>query len=665
MMNDDRDRIRSRLDIVDVVGKRVPLKKAGKEWVALCPFHDDKNPSMHVVPKLGRYKCFACGASGDIFKFVMDFHKVDFPESLQLLAEEAGIQLTQRSGKPADGTVPRKIRLEAMQFAQDFFVETLAKSEKAVSYCENRGLDEKTRLDWGLGYSPDMGEALAIALKKKGYSLADCRELFLIDLDGGGGFYDRFRGRLMFPIQDAMGNIVAFGGRILGTGNPKYINSGDTPLYSKRHLLYGLNRAKDAMAKTNRAVLVEGYLDVIACHRAGVQTAIASLGTSLSEEHAKLLARHVKEVVILYDADEAGRKAAERAEQLLKVEGLNVRVALMPDGEDPDTLLRTVGPAGVIRAVEQSLSPIEYRLGKLKSEKSPQDPEFWKEAAATLAAADTDLEIEQHLSELAALYPFSTDRSAAITAIKADVMSARKKAQPGHDDAGSGDFAADPARFTREYKRLRGRLAPGASGFWKEYFTIAGYAKNLDEVEPTIRDLAEFFPGDGDIASKHSSLQKQVVRSMRRTKFPPKTIEPRSRMKAKGPKADLDVLEVAVLVALLDLSLQGVAHKILTEKDIFVTQLGIRLSRTLTEANLLGKEPEEWISDLDPETAEVLTELSMKQLVPITEEALNDAIAELRKKRDLRHLGALRGSGTDDSKLRELSDGLGAIKGAM
>lgn len=425
----DIDRVRDRLDIVEVISKRLALRKAGKNFQGVCPFHDDRKPSLNVNPALGIYKCFACGAGGDAFKFVMEFHKVDFGEALRMLAEEVGVELT-GSGQPSGGQGLRKRRLEAMQLAQKFFVRELERSKEAKDYLQSRGIDEKVVAEWGLGFAPLVGDALAMTLKKEGVTLSEAQELFLVDQDAGGGYYDRFRGRLMFPIHDEHGVLVAFGGRLLGQGNPKYINSGDTPIYSKRRLLYGLHKARDSQVKTSRAVLVEGYLDVIACHRAGVTQAVASLGTSLSEDHAKLFNRYgIKEVTVLYDADAAGEKAAERAEEVLGTEGIRVRMALMPSGDDPDSLLRREGPAAVERAATQSVTPLAFRLARLERQLDPDNQDFWDQAVALLAQAPTDLEIQEHLPRLSEKYPGSTDLRAVSDALMREVRRLRRVRQ--------------------------------------------------------------------------------------------------------------------------------------------------------------------------------------------------------------------------------------------
>ena len=434
-MADERELVRSRIDILDLIGQRVRLKKSGRNWTGLCPFHEDRNPSFSVSPDIGRYKCWSCGAAGDVFTFVMETLGLQFREALELLAKQAGVELTR--GKGEDRT-KRQAQLDAMATAQAFFRAELANNERALAYCEKRGLERAVLDEWEVGFAPDVGEALVAELKKKGFRLADCAELNLVDGNDQVGYQDRFRGRLMFPIRDDQGHLVAFGGRVIGDGTPKYINSSDTPLFSKGRTLYGMHRAKDAVRKERRAVLVEGYLDVIACHSAGVTCAVATLGTAMGEQHVKKLALWCDTVTILYDSDEAGQKAAERATELLTQGGLGVKVALMPQGEDPDTLLREQGPEAVRRAVERGLEPIDFLLRQIEARHPIETEQFWSEATSALANLKSPLEIERQLMPLAAKYPFMRDpQRAAVTLRQMVNRAARARRAPQEQAAKS------------------------------------------------------------------------------------------------------------------------------------------------------------------------------------------------------------------------------------
>lgn len=432
-MTDERDEIRSRINIVDLVGEVVHLKKAGKTWKGLCPFHADKNPSFYVDQTFGSYRCWSCSESGDIFTWVMKTRHVDFPEALRILAERAGVEL---GSAPKGPSKSEKLSwAEAMKDALSFFCEQLSKNENALAYCERRGLHAETRSYWELGYAPDVGDALAAFLRRKGHSLSACRDLFLVEEDQVGGYYDKFRGRLIFPIRDEAGSVVAFGGRLLGDGHPKYINSSDTPLYRKSKVLYGMHRAKDVMSKTKRAVLVEGYVDVIACHASGVTEAVASLGTALAEDHAKLLRRWCENVTILYDSDSAGQKAAARAVEILQAEKLRTRIALMPEGEDPDTLLKSAGPAAVKLAVDKGIKPTEFRFQKLQQALTPSDDEFWPQAVEILADERNELLLDKFIVNMAALYPGATDQISTQNALRNQVKSLRRRRKQIAPDA--------------------------------------------------------------------------------------------------------------------------------------------------------------------------------------------------------------------------------------
>lgn len=424
-MADEIDLIRTRINILDLVSQRTALKKAGRSFKALCPFHDDRNPSMTVNPELGRYKCWSCGASGDIFNWVMETQKVDFPEALRLLADQAGVELKAGKRDSGESKSQKAAQEEIMRAAQSFFVKQLQLSAFAKTYAAQRGLTDEVLEAWGIGYSPDEGSALAVTLKKQGFSLALAQELFLVRDDGSGGYYDMFRGRLMIPIADERGRIVAFGGRIIGAGQPKYINSSDTPIYHKSDLLFGMDKAKEAISKKGHAVLVEGYMDVIACHRAGMNEAVASLGTALTPQQVRLMKRWAGQVVVLYDRDEAGQKAAEKACEMIAEEGMIARVALPPAGQDPDTLLVEKGAAGVMALLDQAVSPIRHRLIRLDERMKPTDPGYWDAVADALSYFSNDLELDREMTPYVSKLPNQPDKVNAFSALKKMVFRVR------------------------------------------------------------------------------------------------------------------------------------------------------------------------------------------------------------------------------------------------
>lgn len=423
-MADERDEIRARINLVELVGRRVQLKRSGKNWTGLCPFHDDKNPSFVVSATTGYYRCWSCGEKGDAFTWVMKTQGVDFGEALKTLAQEAGVTLKNR-GNP-EGPSQKASQLEAMEEALSYFRAQFLKHDAPQRYCEGRDLTTDVLSHWEIGFAPDEGSALTVHLQKKGFALALCKELFLVDTDPSGGFFDKFRGRLMFPIRNERGELVAFGGRVLGSNEPKYINSSDTPLYRKSRVLYGLHHGRETLYKSRKVILTEGYLDVIACHRAGLTNAVASLGTALSEEHAKLIKRWCDAVVVMYDADSAGEKAAARATEVLAAENLSVQVALLPKGQDPDTLLKTLGAKAVQDAAANGMSPLDFRIRSIETRLPPSEPAFWDEVVIALADSHSDLEREAQLTRLAALYPGTRDVIAARRALRAQVIRVRR-----------------------------------------------------------------------------------------------------------------------------------------------------------------------------------------------------------------------------------------------
>ncbi|MBL8039958.1 MAG: DNA primase [Chthonomonas sp.] len=423
-MSDDRENVRSRVSLVDIIGRDVRLKRSGKNWMGLCPFHDDKNPSFVVSDEKGYYRCWSCGAKGDVFSYVMETQKLGFRDALEYLAQIAGIQLKKTGGEAAG---KRKSLSGMMNVAQDHFVANLSKNKVAIEYCRARGLNEQVIAAWGLGFADPLDEAIPTMLKRAGYALAEAAEVFLTDGDEARGYVGKFRGRLMFPIHDHRGQLVAFGGRLLGDGTPKYINSSDTPLYSKRRVLYGFHRAKDAIAKSETAVLVEGYLDVIACHRAGLTNAVASLGTALSEDHVKLLKTWCREVVIVYDGDSAGQKATDRAIDMFGVEGFRVKVCVLKKGQDPDTLLRDFGPEAVISLVENGVTPTEFRLARVMSELDPGDESYWRAITEILASTNDEMELVGHVERIAPTYPGIRDPQAARSAMLKQVRARRSE----------------------------------------------------------------------------------------------------------------------------------------------------------------------------------------------------------------------------------------------
>ncbi|MFM1823615.1 MAG: primase [Planctomycetota bacterium] len=384
----DRDRVLAATDILSVIGEVVALRPKGREHVGLCPFHDDRSPSMAVVTHKsamggnGFYKCFACGAAGNAIDFVINYHKMEFPEALRFLAGKAGVELTPwepRARGAGDGEPTRDEVLRANAMAWRYYRKVLADPEagaKARAEAARRGYDEAVLEGFGLGASPDRFDAMVEGVRKAVRSGGADYPPFAAFVAAGviregrnGGHVDLLRNRLVFPILDELGRPIAFGGRKLDPEQePKYLNSPESPVFHKSRALYGIHAAKRPIIEKGEAIITEGYTDVIACHRAGFTNAVATLGTSLTTQHARLLRRLGERVVLLFDGDEAGQKAADRAIEVFFAEPIDIRICVLPDGLDPDDLLRSEGGAdrftAALAASEDALPFMAKRIAQ-------------------------------------------------------------------------------------------------------------------------------------------------------------------------------------------------------------------------------------------------------------------------------------------------------------
>lgn len=372
------ERVRAATDLVRVVGEHVALRQKGREYVGLCPFHDDRSPSMHVVVHKGEpfYKCFACGASGDCFTFVMEYHKMSFGEAIRYLADRAGIELepfrpeAPAAGGATSGRPGRDALLKANAFACTFFEEALAGPDgaEARAAIEARGIRPETAATFRLGYAPgrprERSDVLLRRLGDRASSIRIAEAAGLLRAPESGGRYDTFRHRLVFPICDEVGRPIAFGGRIIDPEDgPKYLNSPESDVFHKSRTLYGLHLARRAIVEARTAIVVEGYTDVVACHQAGVTNAVATLGTALTEEHARRLARLCDGVVLVFDGDEAGMRAADRGVEIFFREPVDIRICVLPGGIDPADLLgRPDGREQFAALVAGATDALAYKL---------------------------------------------------------------------------------------------------------------------------------------------------------------------------------------------------------------------------------------------------------------------------------------------------------------
>ncbi len=337
------EEIKSKIDIVDFISEYLRLKPAGTSFKALCPFHKEKTPSFFVSPERQIWHCFGCGAGGDIFTFLMKIEGIDFPEALRILAKRAGVKL-----KPTDSRAvsQRTKLLDILKSSAEFYHQLLKKdasAKQALDYLKGRGVEDKSIDEFQLGWSPESGRGLLDFLIKKGYKEKDIEQAgLIIKRQSSPGYFDRFRARIIFPINDLYGNVVGFGGRILKEeeDKPKYINTPETPVYNKSRLLYGLDKAKQYIRKSNYAVLVEGYMDVIASHQAGIKNVIASSGTALTLEQIKLLKRYSPNLILSFDVDLAGQEATRRGIELCFQEEMNLKIITELKGKDPDECIR-------------------------------------------------------------------------------------------------------------------------------------------------------------------------------------------------------------------------------------------------------------------------------------------------------------------------------------
>src|SRR5262250_3255562 len=369
------DKVKQQADIVRVVGDYVRLKKSGANFTGLCPFHAEKSPSFAVHPTKQIYHCFGCGVGGDVFKFVMEMEKCAFPEAIRIVAEKCGIPIPEpkeRSPEARKENQQRTVLVEMHREAQPYFVKQLEgtlEGKAARAYLEDRGLDKDVIARFGIGYAPSGGDLLLRHLKGK-HSEKLLVESGLISRDQSGRLFDRFRRRITFPISNESGKIVAFGARALGDDQPKYLNSPETPIYSKSNVLYHLDRAKDAMRRQDFAILVEGYMDAIAVARAGISNVVASCGTSLAEPQIKLLSRFTKRVIVNYDPDFAGQAAAERSLSALLEQDFEVRVLALPaigdKKADPDLFIHEKGSDAYRNALKNSAPYVDYLISRAR-----------------------------------------------------------------------------------------------------------------------------------------------------------------------------------------------------------------------------------------------------------------------------------------------------------
>lgn len=407
------EEVRSRNDIVDVISGYVKLQRKGSSYFGLCPFHNEKSPSFSVSPGKQMYYCFGCGAGGNVFTFIMEYENYTFPEALKLLAERAGITLPEQeyTGEERRQQDLKSAVRDINKTAARYFCYLLRtqQGEKAMQYLKNRSLSDETIKRFGIGYAGPYSDALYRYLKKQGISDQLLKESGLMQVNEKQGMYDKFWNRVMFPIMDVNNKVIGFGGRVMGDGKPKYLNSPETVIFDKSRNLYGLNYARTS--KKRYLLVCEGYMDVISMHQAGFTNAVASLGTALTSQHASLLKRYTDEVILTYDSDEAGIRAALRAIPLLKTAGISTRVLHMDPYKDPDEFIKALGQEAFQERIDAAENSFLFELSILQKSYDMKDPDsktkFFQAVASRIAEFELELERENYIEAVAGRFQIS------------------------------------------------------------------------------------------------------------------------------------------------------------------------------------------------------------------------------------------------------------------
>ena len=409
------EEVRSSNNIVDIIGGYVRLQKKGSSYFGLCPFHNEKSPSFSVSPNKQMYYCFGCGAGGNVFTFIMEYENQTFPEAVKILADRAGIalpeaELTEEQKRERN---KRQLLLEINKTAANYFYYLLNgdQGQQAREYLENRRMSKETQIHFGLGYASKYSNDLYLYLKKKGYQDQILKETGLLTYDEKRGAHDKFWNRVMFPIMDVNNRVIGFGGRVMGDGTPKYLNSPETMLFDKSRNLYGLNYARTS--RMPYMIICEGYMDVIAMHQAGFTNAVASLGTAFTTQHSVLLKRYTQEVRLAYDSDGAGQKAALRAIPILKSAGINVRVIHMDPYKDPDEFIKNLGTEAFQERIDAAESSFMFEISVLEKNYKQSDPEgrasFMKAMARRLLEFPQELERNIYIDAIAGRYGIASE----------------------------------------------------------------------------------------------------------------------------------------------------------------------------------------------------------------------------------------------------------------
>ena len=491
------EEVRQKNDIVDVVSQYVKLTRKGSSYFGLCPFHNEKTPSFSVTPGKQMYYCFGCGAGGNVFNFIMEYENYTFGEALKHLADRAGVELPkiEYSREVREKVQERTELLEINKQAAQYFYYQLRteKGEQGYQYLTGRGLSEETLRKFGLGYSDKFGGGLYQFLKSKGYSDDRLRESGLFNVDERHGMYDKFWNRVIFPIMDVNNRVIGFGGRVMGDGKPKYLNSPETKIFDKSRNLYGLNVARTTRRKY--LILCEGYMDVISMHQAGFTNAVASLGTALTSGHASLLKRYTQEVLLLYDSDEAGVRAALRAIPILREAGVNSRVVNLRPYKDPDEFIKNLGAEAFEERLEQASDSFMFRVSIAESEFPMEEPQgqnrFFERCAEMLLELKDELErnlyIEAIVKKYRGQYGISVeDLRKRVNTLALKGTPAERRIQPKKSQEGAPKKKKDSASDQAQKLMLTWIVT-----YPKIFDKVAQYLTPEDFVVPLYREVAQ------------------------------------------------------------------------------------------------------------------------------------------------------------------------------
>jgi len=466
------EEVREKNDIVDVISGYVKLQRKGSSYFGLCPFHNEKSPSFSVSPDKQMYYCFGCQAGGNVFTFVMEYENYSFPEALKMLSDRAGVKLPEQEySKEARKQQDLKTQILELnkQAAKYYYYQLRTENgRQAMDYLTGRELSDETIKKFGLGFANKYSDDLYKYLKKQGVSDELLKESGLVNVDEKHGMYDKFWNRVIFPIMDVNGRVIGFGGRVMGDGKPKYLNSPETKVFDKSRNLYGLNIARTSRKKC--LLVCEGYMDVISLHQAGFNNAVASLGTALTTQHASLLKRYTEEVILTYDSDEAGVKAALRAIPILKAAGLSARVLQMQPYKDPDEFIKILGADAFEERIAQAENSFMFEVAILQTNYSMEDPEsktaFFNTVAGKLVEFEQEIERENYMEAIARKYHIGFDslrklvNHMALRGRPAEVPEKRRFKRQGEKESGMQKSQRLMLTWLIEHKGLYERIKP-------------------------------------------------------------------------------------------------------------------------------------------------------------------------------------------------------------